>query len=651
MSVKYSWNRQNGAAMPSVRFMSIEPAEDYYKGMPLKLKEKGVVEPTDGDPEYICMAEYNPDAEIQPLEIPVQEVFPDVVYDRMNEDGTIEEVRFGSKGGGGGGDLLETVETEVPLVITWDGDLTGKEFVNGFVKVSNDIISAEMLLGSIAIAVDSSGQPVLEIEGTAENIADETSQGTPAVLLGYEGTQLVVCVQDDISGDDGGFAFTAGVWFMYMGEDGYINSLTCPNATTTTTKQQLKPSLLPNHKHKWDDIEDAICWDRSVSEPLNITFDGDLTNYESLDVGDGQHFVKMSDAILTVDDLVGGTVIYVEGEQEKQLELTNENVVDMSVEASVPAIMVGFEGVMVIYGDMSAMGLPLTPGVWFAYAEGQMLVKSLSTPNVNITTGEIKKIDNKFLDLAWLPTTSKQNVEILPETTLDFANGRLFEISSNLTEQLAAGNKYTVFWNGEKFELNATRVEVFEGEYATYIGNINLLMSGDAEGGYDFVIYLIEAGSMSTWVGVRDGVTTAVAQIMGNVTRYNTIPNDFLPPELSAKPIIFNNHTHQYIQEIANALNAGREVYINDDRLYHVVSAMYDPIDGWDKVLMISAYGIYYIDGWEDGYLDGNNSTGTIRPMLQRTSDGTTNLFMRSSNHKRFKVNVDDSGQLITTEV
>lgn len=100
MSVKYSWSRQNGAAVPPVRFMSIEPAEDYYKGMPLKLKEKGIVEPTDGDPEYICMAQYDPGAEIQPLEIPVQEVFPDVVYDRMNDDGEIEEVRFGSKGGG-----------------------------------------------------------------------------------------------------------------------------------------------------------------------------------------------------------------------------------------------------------------------------------------------------------------------------------------------------------------------------------------------------------------------------------------------------------------------------------------------------------------------------------------------------------------------
>lgn len=139
MSVKYSWNRQNGAAMPSVRFMSIEPAEDYYKGMPLKLKEKGIVEPTNGDPEYICMAEYNPDAEIQPLEIPVQEVFPDVVYDRMNEDGSIEEVRFGSKGGGVSEERLTEAINEVKEMISGIGaqsdlsetDSTSKAYVKG----------------------------------------------------------------------------------------------------------------------------------------------------------------------------------------------------------------------------------------------------------------------------------------------------------------------------------------------------------------------------------------------------------------------------------------------------------------------------------------------------------------------------------------
>ena len=249
MSVKYSWSRQNGAAVPPVRFMSIEPAADYYKGMPLKLKEKGIVEPTDGDPEYICMAQYDPDAEIQPLEIPVQEVFPDVVYDRMNDDGTIEEVRFGSKGGGG--DLLETVETEVPLEITWDGDLTGKEVVDQIgsqlVKVSNAVLSYEQIVGSTVIFYDGITDQTLVL--TSDNVTDMSVVGIPAnMIVAIEGETtvgLVCCVQSDFSQD--GLTLTAGVWCLYYGAgEGYwVKSLTCPNATTTTTKTQLKPSLLP----------------------------------------------------------------------------------------------------------------------------------------------------------------------------------------------------------------------------------------------------------------------------------------------------------------------------------------------------------------------------------------------------------------------
>lgn len=245
MGVKYSWNRQNGAAMPSVRFMSIEPAEDYYKGMPLKLKEKGIVEPTDGDPEYICMAEYNPDAEIQPLEIPVQEVFPDVVYDRMNDDGTIEEVRFGSKGGGVG-DLLETVETEVPLVITWDGNAEGKETtpVEGsdqlLVKVSDAVLSMEQLVGSTVTYVTETENLTLEI--TEDLIFDATSQGMPMYMLG---DSLAFIVHEDINQES--INLTKGVWFAtYPHVVYYTSSLTCPNATTTTTKQQIKTEFLPD---------------------------------------------------------------------------------------------------------------------------------------------------------------------------------------------------------------------------------------------------------------------------------------------------------------------------------------------------------------------------------------------------------------------
>lgn len=84
--------------------MEFEPSTEYYNGMPLKKNEAGAVMPTTGEPEYICLWDYQPDGDIRTLEIPVIEVFPDTIYEKWNEDGSVEEVRFGS--GGGGGDLL-----------------------------------------------------------------------------------------------------------------------------------------------------------------------------------------------------------------------------------------------------------------------------------------------------------------------------------------------------------------------------------------------------------------------------------------------------------------------------------------------------------------------------------------------------------------
>lgn len=102
--IRYFWSESNGTNRPTVRYMDFEPSTEYYNGMPLKKNEAGAVMPTTGEPEYICMWDYQPDGDIRTLEIPVIEVFPDTIYEKWNEDGTVEEVRFG--GGTGGGDVL-----------------------------------------------------------------------------------------------------------------------------------------------------------------------------------------------------------------------------------------------------------------------------------------------------------------------------------------------------------------------------------------------------------------------------------------------------------------------------------------------------------------------------------------------------------------
>ena len=515
MSVKYSWNRQNGAAMPSVRFMSIEPAEDYYKGMPLKLKEKGIVEPTDGDPEYICMAEYNPDAEIQPLEIPVQEVFPDVVYDRMNEDGTIEEVRFGSKGGGG--DLLETVEGVVELA--FDGTLEGKEYkeisqegltfyivkMSDDTPVSNDLVSV--------IADDGEGEYSYEI--SLEDIYDMGN--------GYSVREHIFCVTENNIEIPVGVSLSKGLWFSIADLSsigmGLIGGL---GLTYNSTKTQLRPSLLPPHKHKWDDLEDAICYDRSKSEPLNLVFDGNLDNYENFGV-ENIYYVKMSDVVLSLDQIIGSTVIFDGGAGEETLVITSDHVIEMMPNAYIVENALISTSVEISDGDMT-----ITPGIWFSYIPDTLIVKSFSNPNVMIVTGEIKKIDNKFIDAEWMATSSADRV-VLPETTYTFGSATGNRYESRLDPQFVIGKDYVVVWNGEKYTCKCKNhpMGAAAGLTIPYLGNASFNNSTGDEyntGEPFFIVY-----GMYGDFTVEDENWNTTATFSITEIGYGALPPKFMP--------------------------------------------------------------------------------------------------------------------------
>lgn len=159
--------------------------------------------------------------------------------------------KFLKQFGGDGGDLLETVAMEVPLEITWDGDLAGKETAssgeNGYyVKISDIIIS------NIEDIIDS--KIVLSISGVdnsmvvaAENVMDVSENGMPAYIVSdNDGNAACLFVKEDFAmGEE---AMSSGIWFNRIDVNGvvrYTKSLTCPNATTTITKQQIKTELLP----------------------------------------------------------------------------------------------------------------------------------------------------------------------------------------------------------------------------------------------------------------------------------------------------------------------------------------------------------------------------------------------------------------------
>lgn len=311
---------------------------------------------------------------------------------------------------------LETVETEVPLVITWDGDLTGKETSssseNGYyAKISDIIISniEDIINSKIVLSIFGVDNSMVV---AAENVMDVSEYGMPAYIVSdNDGNAACLFVKEDFAmGEE---AMSSGIWFNRIDVDGvarYPKSLTCPNATTTTTKQQLKPSLIPSHSHKWNDISDAPFYDRSVSEPLNITFDGDMSNYESAMLQEGMYMVKVSDTVLSLDQIIGSTMVATDGTNEVSLVLSSDTVMDLSVSGSdIPAFLVQYDDpdsgapfmAYFMQRDFSEEGITLTSGVWVLYGEtdgGSAWVKSISNPNVTVTTGELKKLNPKFYD-------------------------------------------------------------------------------------------------------------------------------------------------------------------------------------------------------------------------------------------------------------
>ena len=84
------------------------------------------------------------------------------------------------------------------------------------------------------------------------------------------------------------------------------------------------------------------------------TFNGDLTGRDTIQVDEGMYLVKMSDAVFSVDDLIGHTLtLYNRGENPEMTtyELNEDNIYDLSSEG-IPVIM-ACEGLWSIQRDFS----------------------------------------------------------------------------------------------------------------------------------------------------------------------------------------------------------------------------------------------------------------------------------------------------------
>lgn len=186
MNVIYERDESNGVSVPTNKMMVIN-ADSYYVGMPLKKVDAATVEPTDGTPDYICMAQRNAGDEIRPLQIPVQEVFPDAVYTKRTEDGNEEQVRFG----GGGKITPEQLPDGYPYVGTEE-------------KVIEFDDDSDLFL---------EGFPIFNVGDTVELKVDGVEYSL--VAFDDEGFSTVGDYYGDVETGSGKYG-----WQVYIGDDG-----------------------------------------------------------------------------------------------------------------------------------------------------------------------------------------------------------------------------------------------------------------------------------------------------------------------------------------------------------------------------------------------------------------------------------------------
>lgn len=101
--------------VPSNVLKTIKPGVAYYVGMPLVGGADGMLEPTEKNPEYICMADFKADDEVPRLDVPCMKVGPQIIFEKYDSEGgeTITQI---SGGGGVQSDLSVNDESDPAFV-------------------------------------------------------------------------------------------------------------------------------------------------------------------------------------------------------------------------------------------------------------------------------------------------------------------------------------------------------------------------------------------------------------------------------------------------------------------------------------------------------------------------------------------------------
>jgi hypothetical protein len=230
----------------------------------------------------------------------------------------------------------------------------------------------------------------------------------------------------------------------------------------------------------WNDLTDKPFSSETVI--VDTVFDGDMTGREKIlaNVDTGAYAVKVTEQIVGVDKLIGSTMVLNMGGTEQSMTLTSDMVTDANLVLGVPGAVVlqGTDPIVLSLPETANIqGATFTSGTWFMCVPDVFYVKSLSCLSpYEVET--VNKLDNKYLDLEWIPGSIE--TEIVPTTYTTFKrtdrNDAVESSNQNSTDlvimpasAVVFGDSYNFYIAGKKYTAKCYDVNDIDPELADWL--------------------------------------------------------------------------------------------------------------------------------------------------------------------------------------
>lgn len=355
-----------------------------------------------------------------------------------------------------------------------------------------------------------------------------------------------------------------------------------------------------------------------------------------------------------------------------------------------------------IYSGGENTGEPFGFGVMVSIPQSGFVTtdENEHTAKITQTAPQIRKLDNKFLDLEWVPSKTYHDIELIPEQTISFSsNQNTIGVSF---ESLNVGNTCVVYWNGTEYQCIVHNVSY--GFFNMALGNLSLVNSEFPNTGEPFLFIWLSISRVYCQKFVTLDKNTSdpesiTVKVVATIPIYNKIPTDYLPEKYIIPTNLddsTNGNPNNEWMAAQAALNEGRSVYANKGRATgQVLSIDADIFDSYySKLLYWDSTGLWHYSSSLSGdvakvipHRVGLVEGGTFAvPVINSMKAGQvvvpkadvnvygycteweaidlpfefddsgeiSSFIIKSSTEgstKRFKITVDDSGALNATEI